>query len=248
VPARQILDHVWLVGSGADEVALTDPHDCHAYLLWDRHGGVLVDAGTGIAAGRWLAHVREVCDPARLSGVLVTHYHADHAGGCAAARAAGLAVHASGPAAHALATGDEERTQLARARSAGIYPAGYRLPPARVDRILTGGEVLTAGSLQVEVIDAPGHCDGHLVFLAETGGARVLFSGDCVFADGRVSIQAIPDCRLDVYERTVTALAGREVDALLPGHGPPVLSGAGEHLRRAAEPFGRLVPPANLLS
>ena len=118
--ARPVLDGVWLVGSGTDEAALTDPHDCHCYLLWDGDGGFLVDAGTGLGAGRWLDNVREVCDPSRLGGVLLTHYHADHAGGSAAAREAGLPVLGHPLTAAALATADEDRTQLARARTAGI--------------------------------------------------------------------------------------------------------------------------------
>ena len=48
--ARQVLDGIWLVASGTDEVALTDPHDCHCYLVWDGEGGFLVDARTGLGA------------------------------------------------------------------------------------------------------------------------------------------------------------------------------------------------------
>lgn len=248
MPARQILQTVWIVASSTDESAVTDPHDCHAYLLWDGRSGVLIDAGTGINAERWLAHVSAVCDLSRLSAVLLTHYHADHAGGSAAAQAAGVPICASAETAAALSTGDEERTQLARARSAGIYPADYRLTPARIDHILTEGDAVTVGTINVQIIEAPGHCDGHLAFLAACGGTQVLFSGDCVFADGQVSIQAIPDCRLDAYAQTVIDLADREVDALLPGHGRLVLSEGSRHIERAAESFRRLVPPQNILS
>ncbi|MFY1691886.1 MBL fold metallo-hydrolase [Plantactinospora sp. WMMB782] len=246
--AVAVVDSVWLVGSGSHPDALTDPHDCHCYLVWDGTGGVLVDTGTGLGAGAWLAAVAEVCDPAALTGVVVTHYHADHAGGAAAAQAAGLPVLSSGETAAALASADESRTSLARARAVGVYPPDYRLTPSTVHRILAGGDVLRAGGLEVEIVDAPGHCDGHLVVLVRVAGRTVLFSGDCLFAGGRVSMQAIHDCRLDRYAETVVALAGREVDVLLPGHGEPVLRDAGLEIGRAAESFRRLVPPPNFLT
>ncbi len=244
--ARPVVDGVWMVGSGTDEAALTDPHDCHCYLVWDGEGGFLVDAGTGIGAARWLRNVEEVCDPARLGGVLLTHYHADHAGGSAAARAAGLPVLAHPLTAEALATGDEDRTQVARARAVGVYPPGYRLRPAEVQTVEAGTR-LSSGGVTLEVIDAPGHCDGHVVFLLDAPG-RPLVSGDCLFAGGRVGLQAIPDCRLVPYAETVGALADRSPDVLLPGHGDLVLEGAAPAVRRAAEAFARLVPPPNFLT
>ena len=234
-----------MVGSGTDETALTDRHDCHCYLLWDGDGGFLVDAGTGLGADRWLDNVREVCDPARLGGLLLTHYHADHAGGAASAREAGLAVLGHPVTADALATADEERTSLARARAAGVYPPDYRLRPAEVQP-LRGGARLESGGVALEVIDAPGHCDGHLVFLvAAPSGA--LLSGDCLFSGGRVALQAIPDCRLVEYSDTVAALADRSPDVLLPGHGDLVLGGAAAEIHLAAAAFERLVPPPNFL-
>jgi glyoxylase-like metal-dependent hydrolase (beta-lactamase superfamily II) len=245
VSARAVVDGVWMVASGTDETALTDPHDCHCYLVWDGEGGFLVDAGTGLGAAQWLRNVREVCDPARLGGLLLTHYHADHAGGAAAAREAGLAVLGHPLTAEALATADEERTQLARARAVGVYPPGYRLRAAEVQP-LHGGVRLTSGGVVVEVVDAPGHCDGHLVFLVGAPGG-VLLSGDCLFAGGRVSLQAIPDCRLVEYADTVATLADRSPDVLLPGHGDLVLGGAAEAVHRAAAAFARLVPPPNFL-
>ncbi|MFY1671371.1 MBL fold metallo-hydrolase [Plantactinospora sp. WMMB334] len=75
------MDSVWLVGSGSHPEALTDPHDCRCYLVWDGTGGILVDTGTGLGARAWLAAVAEVCDPAALTGAVVARHHADHAGG-----------------------------------------------------------------------------------------------------------------------------------------------------------------------
>ena len=122
-------------------------------------------------------------------------------------------------------------------------PAGLR--PAQV-LPLPGGSRVTSGGVSVEVVDAPGHCDGHLVLLVgATGG--VLLSGDCLFSGGPVGRQAIPDCRLVEYADTVAALAARSPDVLLPGHLDLVLGGAAQAVDRAAASFARLVPPPDFL-
>lgn len=244
---RQVHDQVWLVGSGTDPDVLTDPHDCHTYLVWDGANGFLVDCGTGLGFERWVESFTQICDPRRLGGCLVTHYHADHAGGSARVSGLGVPVLGSAPTADSLRTGDEVRTQVGPAREAGIYPRDYTLASATLQPVAEG-QTLRSGGISVDVIDTPGHCDGHVVFLVESGGARVMFSGDCLFSGGRVSMQAIHDCRLDAYAESVTRLAEREIDVMLPGHGDLVLNGAGDQVRRAAASFARLVPPPNFLS
>lgn len=251
MPARQLSANVWMVGSGTDELALTNPHDCHCYLVWDGVGGVLVDVGTGLSAERWMNNIREVCNPSALRGVVLTHYHGDHAGGAYAAQDAGLRILASSETAHALAKADEERTSLARARAAGLYPEHYRLLPATVDEELSDRAIAyTSDRIHVEVLNAPGHCDGHVVALMAKSGERGgwLFSGDCLFAGGKVSIQALPDCRLDLYASTVIRLAEHHPEAVLPGHGELVLDGAWRDITDSAASFAHLVPPRNILS
>lgn len=243
---RQVYDTVWLVGSGTDDAVLTDPHDCHTYLVWDGDGGILIDCGTGLGFDRWLESVSSVCDPSRLRGCLVTHYHADHAAGAARLRAYGIPVLGSPETSDALRVADEQRTQLARAREIGIYPPELTLASAEV-QVVRDGDTVTSGATTVEVVATAGHCDGHLAFALRSADETVLFSGDCLFAGGRVSLQAIPDCRLDRYAASVAHLAGLSVDTLLPGHGAIVSTAAHLDIQRAADSFARLVPPPNIL-
>ncbi len=245
--ARRLTDQIWLVG-GANADVHTSRFDCHQYLVHDDTSGILVDAGTGLGTDAWLRQVDEVCDRSSILGVVLTHYHADHAGGAAAAAAAGLRLFASAATADALATGDETCTSLARARDAGMYPADYALARTTVDMRLEPGETLSLGSIHLAVVDAAGHCDGHLALVSRVGDTTVLFSGDSVFAGGRVSLQALHDCRLDRYAETIIGFDGLDVDILLAGHGDPVLAHANRDLRIAADSFRRLVPPPNFLS
>lgn len=242
--AVHIDDCVWSVGTAAEGPDFTSVHDCNCYLVWDGTDGLLIDSGTGIAADRWLANIGEVCDPRRLAGVVLTHYHADHAGGAARAAQAGLPLMASAETAVALESGDEEATQVARARQAGVYPPDYRLAPAYVDRVVTDGELVRAGRLSARVLAAPGHCAGNLTVLAEAG-RRLLFSGDTVFTSGRVSVQPLPDCRPHEYGRTLLRLADETCDALFPGHGSTDVHEGQRHLEAAAAHVRALVVPPN---
>ncbi|MFH5823837.1 MBL fold metallo-hydrolase [Georgenia sp. AZ-5] len=246
--AVRLTDHVWVVGSPGAGPAHTSPYDCVQYLVGDERGGVLVDAGSGLGHKAWRANVRGVRAVPPPAGVVVTHYHGDHAGGAARALGDGLRAYGSRLTADALGRGDEEVTQVARARAVGVYPEHFALLPAPGVEVVGDGDRVDAGGLAVQVLDAPGHCDGHLVLLVEAAGVRMLFSGDLIFAGGKVSMQAIPDCRLDAYAGTVLRLAELDVDQLFPGHGDPVLADARRQIETAARSFARLVPPPNFLS
>lgn len=243
---QQITDTVWLALSAKQKAVPGDSYDGNGYLIWDGDSGVLIDAGTGRAAQEWLAAVAAVAPLDQLSGVILTHYHLDHAGGAAAAAEAGLPVYASAETARALTQADEATTQVAAARDAGVYPQDYYLPRCPEVCEVSDGDQIGP----VRVIAAPGHCDGHLVGLLAEGTGVSLFSGDVVFPGGTVSIQAIPDCRLDRYAQTMQRLATEPVSALFPGHGDSELDARSAHqaVLQAASSFARLVPPPNHIS
>ena len=81
---------VSLVGGGMFGFGLTSPGDCHVYLLDGGDDLVLVDAGIGGTAGdpQKIIDMIEADghDPAKISRLFLTHYHADHMGGAAEMR------------------------------------------------------------------------------------------------------------------------------------------------------------------
>ena len=76
-----------MVGGGVTNAfGLSDDPDCHVYLIDGGDELALIDCGMayGDSLERILGNVRaEGLDPARITKVIVTHYHMDHAGGAA---------------------------------------------------------------------------------------------------------------------------------------------------------------------
>jgi glyoxylase-like metal-dependent hydrolase (beta-lactamase superfamily II) len=247
----RLTSEVYVVGGGANLCfGLSDDPDCHVYLLDGGDEYALIDCG--MAAGRSLDRIaenilREGLDLTRLRTLILTHYHMDHAGGAAAVRERfGLQVWAPRGAVAALRTGDEAAVALDVAKAAGFYAADYRFTPVAVDRELDEGDRLRVGDLELEVIDTPGHCDGHVSYLMRGRERRALFAGDAVFSGGRVVWQNIHDCSVPATIASIQKLRGVEFDSLLPGHAAVVLDGGRRHVELAAAQADRLGVPGNL--
>ncbi|HEX2368188.1 MAG TPA: MBL fold metallo-hydrolase [Acidimicrobiia bacterium] len=246
----RLTEHVYLVGSGAASgFGLSGELDSHIYLIDGGTELALVDCGMGDSFEQVMANVAsDGLDRSRIRHLTLTHYHADHAGGASRFREElGVAVHAAAAAAAALSSGDEEATGLSVAKRAGFYPADYHFDPCPVDDEMSDGDRLAIGDLLLRVLETPGHCSGHLCFMLETPDRRHLFSGDCVFAGGRILLQSIPDCDIGAYATSIGRLAAEDFEALLPGHGIFTVRGGKRHIETANEGFKRLFLPPNLV-
>ncbi len=130
----------------------------------------------------------------RPSRIAVTHHHHDHVGGVEALRARlGIPV-----CAH-----PETRDRLAGA--------------VTVDECLSDGATLDTGAAPLRAVHTPGHARGHLAFVEES--TRSLFSGDLILGMGTTVIDP-PDGDMADYVASLDRLAGMELRALFPGHGP----------------------------
>jgi glyoxylase-like metal-dependent hydrolase (beta-lactamase superfamily II) len=103
-----------------------------------------------------------------------------------------------------------ESVPSVRERFAGVPVAGAR---GDVDVRLRAGEPF--GPL--EPVPTPGHAPDHFAFV--TG--RAALTGDAVLGEGSVFIAPEPGA-LASYLEALRGLRARELDVLLPGHGPPV--------------------------
>jgi glyoxylase-like metal-dependent hydrolase (beta-lactamase superfamily II) len=232
----RILDRVYLVGSGFRGFGLTHRCDCHVYLIDGGSELALIDTGSGLAPELLIANIiADGLDPAAITQIVVTHGHGDHVGGAPPlTRLAGRPKLATAAAiTDAVARGDEDTLSVRQSRLAGIYPDNFHLQPVRVHRSLADTDVITVGDLSLEVIDTPGHADGHICLLMEHEDMRMLFAGDLVFYGGMISLLPFADCRLQELVSSLRKVRSLEITALLAGHGSLALSEGQSHIEEA---------------
>ncbi|MCA9880858.1 MAG: MBL fold metallo-hydrolase [Thermomicrobiales bacterium] len=248
----RLTDEVYLVGGGSTMgFGLSENPDCHIYLVDGGDEMALIDCGLGAEASlqRIVENVRaEGLDPAKITKIILTHYHMDHAGGAAAARVLLEAeIVCPAEAAEVMRSGDERAVALDTAKAAGLYPPEYHFAPVEVETEVREGDRVAVGSLELEVIETPGHCDGHVSYLMRGQDRTYLFAGDAIFSGGRIVLQNIHDCSVPKTVATIAKLNDITFDALLPGHGPVAMRDGMSHVQSAHEACSKLFLPKNLI-
>jgi glyoxylase-like metal-dependent hydrolase (beta-lactamase superfamily II) len=201
----KITEEIFQVG-GSD---LTSPGDGAVYLIHFDGPCALVDAGCGGSVTDLLDNVRKCgAEPDRIEHLLITHCHFDHTGGAdELRRRTGCQIVAHERDAEFLEKGDNVVT------AARWY--GAEMKPFRVDRKLTQPrEALSLGGRHVEAIHTPGHSPGSVVYLAESGGLKVLFAQD---VHGPLDSRILLSNR-GHYLRSLELLLSLEADVLCEGH------------------------------
>jgi glyoxylase-like metal-dependent hydrolase (beta-lactamase superfamily II) len=169
----------------------------HTYLLTAAGGALLIDAGTGEPR-----HLSALADAlaaaaARLTCVLVTHAHPDHASGAPA-------LHQAHPSARfvKMPWPDEDER----------YPVPWTA--------IGDGEEVAIGGTAVRAVGTPGHSPDHLAFWEPS--TQTCFSGDLVIRDSSVMIHASRGGDLIAYLESLERLRGLGATRLMPAHGLPI--------------------------
>jgi glyoxylase-like metal-dependent hydrolase (beta-lactamase superfamily II) len=241
---------ICLVGGGDSGFGLSARLDCHIYVIDGGSEMAIVDAGMGGKYGatdQILANIADSgVDTDKIGTLILTHYHADHAGGARDFRERlGVEVLGSPLTIATLAIGDEEQISLPFAKSSGFYPADYVFEPCPGRGVLTEGATFSVGNLQISVYETPGHCDGHVSLLVEGGDRTYLIGGDLVFYGGTIIAQNIHDCSIQKYAASTLKIADVEFEAFLPGHLAISLTHGKRHIDQAANQFRQLMIPRN---
>ncbi|HWQ85296.1 MBL fold metallo-hydrolase [Brevundimonas sp.] len=171
------------------------------------------DAGAGVAVidpgpldETHLAALLAAVAGRRVSHVLVTHTHRDHAPLARPfAAAVGAPVLAARPPArtiHVSAALDEEDDET-------FTP----------DVVLAGGEVVRGDGWTLEALATPGHASNHMAFVLREENA--LFSGDHVMG-WSTTVVAPPDGDMTAYMDSLDRVIARGFSTLWPTHGAPV--------------------------
>jgi glyoxylase-like metal-dependent hydrolase (beta-lactamase superfamily II) len=200
----------------------------HVYLCADPGGLTLIDTGLPGSAAHIAAAIGQLGhDPSELRQVVLTHFHADHAGVAAEISAwtgAGvLAGQADAPFLRGDAPGpppdlaDWERPIYDQVTS---QLPDTPVQPVRVDRELRDGDELDFGGGAL-TIAVPGHTPGSIAcYLPRT---RVLIAGDAIARrpDGRAMPGVFNTDRAQAaasFER----LASLDADIICCGHAEPI--------------------------
>jgi glyoxylase-like metal-dependent hydrolase (beta-lactamase superfamily II) len=245
----KITSHIHLVGSGRMGFGLSHAEDCNVFLVNGGKEMALIDAGSGLDTQSILNNIQnDDLDIKKIKSVLVTHYHMDHAGGLNQLHSQfNSRIYASIDSAPSIRTGDEAMTGLTLGKSLGWFPPAYHLDPCEVTDELRGGEVISVGNLKLKVLATPGHCQGHLSFLLEDEGQRFLFSGDVIFALGRVLLEYMPGADMWQYQQTIFMLEKLDFEGIFPGHNSFNLKYGKTFVTSAAEQMRAAHIPGNLL-
>jgi hydroxyacylglutathione hydrolase len=160
----------------------------------------------------------------RLTRILLTHAHIDHAGGTAElARREKLPIIGPHPGDQFWIDGLPEQGRMFG------FGACETFSP---DRWLDDGDRVGVGDVEFEVLHCPGHTPGHVAFFSRA--SRVAFVGDVLFAGsiGRTDFPGGDYATLIASIREKLFPLGDDV-RFVPGHGPISTFGA----ERRSNPF-----------
>jgi len=226
------------LATGVWRVPVT-PYDLvNTFLLEAPDGSLtLVDAGLKRSTTKVLAALAGLGRaPQDVTSLLLSHAHADHAGGAATAQAAtSTAGTASSVWAHdreAVYLREGRPPAFDRTRRTGRLLS--RLPsggfaPVDVDETFADGAVLPlAGGLQV--VHTPGHTPGHCSFLHPSTG--VLLTGDALFNLRRIRYSFAGPCTdVGLSRSSADRLGELDFEVAAFTHGPQISTGAPQAVR-----------------
>jgi len=145
-----------------------------------------------------------------LGGVFLTHGHYDHV--------RGLLSIPEGSTPIFLAEGDRAL-------------AGACLGKREIRDMDTAKDILAL--LGLEEVKTPGHTPGSVCLYSKRD--RLLISGDTVFSEGFFGRTDLPEGNNRQMIDSLRMLSQMEIDAILPGHGQPLLKKASESVAAALE-------------
>jgi glyoxylase-like metal-dependent hydrolase (beta-lactamase superfamily II) len=215
----------------------------HAYVgdIWvikAGNSGVIVDAGGTSATATTRARLRAL-GVEKITHVLHTHTHGDHAGGAYLWRALGAQMVAPRPAAFALTWLMPMLTDY------GIYPPRPLDMPLPLER--AGDETdFEVSGLKFHALFVPGHSFDLTMYTIELGGKRIAFTGDLGFENQDILHRCWGDAEKArrVVQIIRTKLLSWRPDIVFTGHGvrPNGTEFLEKLVRQTEEALGLTVP------
>lgn len=188
---------------------------CNVYLVFDDADWLLIDIGFEDAVDEIVEMIRQLDFPlSSCRGLVATHADVDHVQGMAKLKQivrAPVIGHAK--AVEPLETSDLVKT-YAEISAQNIH---MPMPSVKIDQLVSDGDRLKVGNIELEVWHTPGHTDSQLSFRL----GDLLFSGDNIYRDGCVGvIDAHHGSDIAAFVRSLERIRASDVKWLLPSHGP----------------------------
>jgi len=243
----KIMDKIHIVGSG--HFGLSHDFDSSVYIVDCDSELVMIDSGAGCETNRIINNMeKDKLDPLKISGILLTHGHADHAGGAYYFNEKyGSSVCIGTDEADLVEKGDAKDLMLDVAVRSGFYSSDYVFTNCKVSRRLDHNDKMKFGDLTFHALHVPGHSPGSFCYLLELSEGRTVFTGDTVFAEGIIGLLNCDGSDLSSYRKYIQRLSGLNVDMLFPGHRVFVLSDGQSHIDKAVESLKLLQLPRNFI-
>jgi glyoxylase-like metal-dependent hydrolase (beta-lactamase superfamily II) len=200
------------------------PFDENTYIahFHDRNDCIVFDPGLEPAA------ILEYLDQHALvpAAILCTHGHSDHIAGNAALKRRWPEC--------PLVIGALDAPKLTDPQLNLSAAFGVRLISPPADRTVDEPGRFTAAGIELDVLSAPGHSVGHVVFVCRQTTPWRLFGGDVLFR-GSIGRTDFPDGDFDALRRAIhdKLFTLPDETIVLPGHGPETTIGQ----EKRANPF-----------
>jgi glyoxylase-like metal-dependent hydrolase (beta-lactamase superfamily II) len=199
---------------------------CNVYVIKspDRPEGIAIDFGSG----RVLDLLPEL-GIERLTHVLMTHHHRDQGQGLPRAVAEGIEIWVPPVERDLFDRVDQMWASRPLSNDYNLRQDRFSLlEPVPVTGVVPEYRRCTWGGVALDVVPTPGHTSGSVTYLLDSNGERIAFTGDLIYAPGKVwSLAATQWSYTDNEGPAMTVLSSyllrrRKLSLLLPSHGEPM--------------------------
>jgi glyoxylase-like metal-dependent hydrolase (beta-lactamase superfamily II) len=208
-------------------------HDtCEVYLVvadrpvGGRRTAVAIDFGSGTVLDQL-----ESLGVDRITDVLMTHHHRDQGQGLPRAVAHGARIRVPPVEVDLFARVDEMWSTRQLDNDYNVRQDRFSLlEPVPVSATAQEYRTVDYGGVRLLAIPTPGHTIGSVSYLLDRDGERIAFTGDLIYAPGKVWSMAASQWSYTAHEgpaMTVLScylLQDQRLDLLLPSHGHPMRS------------------------
>ncbi len=187
--------------------------DTNCYLLEDSGECVVVDPGANAVS------ILNALSGKIPKAIILTHRHWDHISAVPELlKEFDALVYASEKDADAICDPSENGNRAESALMRKYLPGAFEIE--KIDKRLHEGDIIKVGSLDLQIIESPGHTIGSICLYCSQ--EKFMFTGDTIFAGGSCgrtdfATGSIDDMQHSLNEKFVDI---PDEVAIYPGHGP----------------------------